>query len=123
MLNQKSSHVKSMLNRSLYALSQSLRPTAPCAALKSEKSGVYAAFFRQWFRQGGSQNCCTIFLAFGKNHRNRRSFPHGAVHFDLGLVIGRPVFDNGKPQSGAADGAGVTLIHPIEALKNPLDLF
>ena len=38
---------------------------------------------------------------------------------EVGPVEGRPVLDNGQSQTGASDGFGVALVHPVEPLKDP----
>ena len=45
---------------------------------------------------------------------------HGALQRDLGVMALGHVLDDGKPQTGAAGGTAVALIHPIEAFKNPV---
>ena len=52
---------------------------------------------------------------------------YAAINLDGADLVGLLKHQNYEWQGesvgyGAADGAGVALIHPIEALKNPLDL-
>ena len=42
-----------------------------------------------------------------------------ALQGEVGPVEGRPVLDNGQSQTGASDGFGVALVHPVEPLKDP----
>lgn len=48
-----------------------------------------------------------------------RALAQGAVQVDAGVVEGGGVFDDGQPQAGAADLAGVAFVHPVESARIP----
>lgn len=45
-----------------------------------------------------------------------------AVHLNMGVMDHRRVLDDGQAQSGAAHFLGMALIHPIEPLKNAIQM-